>query len=138
MGSHMTTIQHAYFLFCLLVIDLLTIRLIRKLLRDFLRSKKNKHAINILHNSQPLKNRITLDYIYPLLKHNQKAFRGYRRLYLIVVLSEIPQFIVVLLLYLFLADYAIIAVLAFAGIKIIVYVIVRANFDANMVSIYRK
>lgn len=134
----MTTIQHTYFLFCLLAIDLLTIRLIRKLLRDFMRSKKNKHVINRLHDSQPLKSRLALDYIYPLLKHNQKAFQGYHRLYLIIVLSAIPQYVVILLLYLFLTDYAIFAVFAFTGIKIIVYVIVRANFDANMVSIYRK
>ena len=134
----MKVYQHIYFVLCLFAIDCITIRIIRKLLRDFLRSKKNKWAMYRLHESQSLESRITLDYIYPLLKRNQTAFVRYRRLYLLVLYSVVPQYLIILLLYLTITNYAVFAIFIFGAIKIIIYIIVRANFDGTMVSVYRK
>ena len=134
----MTNLQYIYFLSCLIAIDLITVRLLRKLLRDFLRSKKNKQHINRLHASQPILNRIKLDYIYPLLKHNQTAFKVYHRLYLIGLIFALPQYLILSVLYAFSACVAGCTMLALGIVKIVLYLIIRSNFDANMVSVYRK
>ena len=134
----MTVYQHLYFLCCLLIIDLFTLRILRKLLRDFLRSKKNKQKMNELYKSQPLQSRLLLDYIYPLLRHNQEAFLRYYKLHLAVLYSEVPQYLLILVLYFLLSNYAIFVVFIFGGIKIVIWLIVRSAFDANMVSVYRQ
>ena len=134
----MTYFQHIYFFCCLLAVDLITIRILRKLLRDFLRSKKNKHALEQLHFSRSRKERISLSYIYPLLKRNQTAFSWYYKLYLAVLYTILPQYLIIGLLYGSLGNSTIYAIFIFGGIKIVIYFLVRGNFDANMVSIYRK
>lgn len=134
----MTIYQHLFFLVCLLLIDLMTIRLIRKLLLDFLRSKKNKKTADRLYRSQPLKSRITLDYIYHLLKHDQRAFRQHHILYIFLLISAIPQYLIMAVLYWLQGDPAIFAVFLFGTIKIILYFFIRSYFDGNNVSIYRR
>ena len=133
----MTILQHIFMGICLFAIDVITVKIIRKLLRDFLRTKKNKWAMYELYQSQPLKSRITLDYIYPRLKRNQKAFVRYRKLYFCLLYTLIPQYLVILMLYLLIGDNAVFALLTFMAIKIIIYIIVRSNFDGLMISIYR-
>ncbi len=130
--------QHIYFLFCLVAVDLMTIRILRKLLQDFLRSKKNKKVVNRIYRSQSFKSRVTLDYIYPLLRRNQTAFQRYHKLYLIILITAIPQYLVIAFLYILFSEQALLSIFIFGGSKIIVYLFVRANFDANMVSIFRR
>lgn len=134
----MTFTQFVFFFFSLVSVDLITIRIMRKLLLDFLRSKKNKTKMRELYLSQPLQNRITLNYISTLLKHNQKAFLLYHRLYLVFLFSTVPLYVLLILMYLLLEHLVIFMILALIVAKIIIYVIVRSNFDGSMVSIYRK
>ena len=134
----MTGLQHIYFVCCLIAVDLITMRLLRKLLRDFLRSKKNKRQIIQLHASQPMANRIKLDYIYPLLKHNQRAFKFYHRLYLSMLLMALPEYLILGILCVLVDHIAVYIILTLGIVKIVFYLVIRSNFDANMVSIYRK
>lgn len=134
----MPYLQPIYFLLCLLAIDLITLRLLRKLLRDFLRTKKNKQEMRQLHTSQPMRKRILLDYIYPLLKHNHRVFLFYHRLYLSVLFLSLAQYPILAVLYSLIARIALYITLALGIGKLLLYFIIRANFDANMVSIYRK
>lgn len=131
-------IQQIYFFCSLCLMDAITIRLSRKLLFDFLRNRSNKNRMHALYELQPLKSKLTLDYIYPLLKDNKKAFLRYRRLYLLLIYSAAPQYLAVFLMYFLHAEYAIFIVWMFIGIKIVIFIILRSNFDGNMVSIFRK
>ena len=59
----MTHFQFGYFILILVLMDLIILRTLRKLLRDFLRSKKNKWEMYQLYASQSFKSRLLLDYI---------------------------------------------------------------------------
>ena len=130
--------DHVYFILCLIIMDLLTIKINRKLLLDFLRSKKNKWKMRELHTAQTIRSRVTLDYIYPLLKKNKKAFARYRRLYLINLFFAIPQYLMIIVLHLVAQGLAVFLVLSLIVIKIIIYIVIRSNFDGLMASVYRN
>ncbi len=85
-----------------------------------------------------MSNRIKLDYIYPLLKHNLRAFKFYHRLYLVILFFALPQYLILGVLYVFIDRIAVYIILALGIVKIVLYLTIRSNFDANMVSIYRK
>ena len=133
----MTYFQFGYFILILVLMDLIILRTLRKLLRDFLRSKKNKWEMYQLYASQSFKSRLLLDYIYQHLKKNQKPFIKFHRFYLFYLVAIVPQYIVIVLTYCLLHQTSIFTWVLLA-IKVIVYFVIRSYFDGNMVSIYRK
>ena len=130
--------DHIYFLLSLFMMDLLTIKINRKLLLDFLRSKKNKWKMRELHATQTIGSRVTLDYIYPLLKKNKKAFVRYRKLYLMNLYFAVPQYLIILALYFIVGSCTVFLVLSLLAVKIVIYIVIRSNFDGLMASVYRK
>ncbi len=127
-----------YFDFALLVLDFITIADLREFLTDFLVVKRNvKHAREI-HRSQPLKDRITLNYIASNIKKYTKEFSAYHRIYLSVLYTLIPQYIILIICNCIWKMKSMYVVGVFAAVKLIICLIIRLNVDANRISIYRQ
>ena len=131
----MMTIVLLLFIF-LLISDNLIINHLRQLLRAFLSSKENK-AIAI-HRKQCRKDRITMDYIEPLLKRNIKPFRKWHKFYKFNLFELIPQYIILTILFVFLEENLRFVLYGLCFIKYIISSVVRMQFDSSFVSRYVK
>lgn len=127
-----------YFDICMLAIDFITIRSLRKFLIDFLRIKKNKKSVGKIYAEQTPESKVTLSFIKPLLKTHASIFNRYQRLYLIILYSIVPQYLIIISCNVLLELRSTYVVIFFAAIKLIIYFIVRFNTDANRASLYRK
>lgn len=124
--------------FGLLVLDLVTIADLRKFLTDFLAVKRNVKRAKEIHEAQPLKDRITLNYISSHIKKYVKKFTAYHRLYLAVLYTLIPQYIILIICNLIWEMKSIYVLGGFAAIKLIICIMIRLNVNANGISIYRQ
>ena len=127
-----------YMLFMLALVDCIVIRELRSFLWDFLmiRNTRDRMKRNLMKQSR--KDRITLSYIEPLLKKNQKPFRWWHGLYLCVIYSLIPQYVFVFIIGIVFTKWYVSTVILFGIIKILIYYAVRINMDASSVSKYSK
>ena len=83
--------------FAIVLFDVLIVSDARRLLLDFLIGQRNRKNARKIHSEQSFKNKIHMGYIQPMLKKNKEAFRKYHILYLAIIYSLIPQYIVVCL-----------------------------------------
>ena len=83
-------------IFLLILLDSSVIRDLRSFLWDFLMIRRNRGGMKKNLMKQSRKDRITLSYIEPLLKKNQKPYRIWHSLYLWVIYSLIPQYVLLL------------------------------------------
>lgn len=127
-----------YLDFVMLILDSVTICSLRRFLLDFLMIKRNRKSVKKAHTEQSIKNRITLNYIKPLLKQNISEFSLYHKVYIVVLATLVPQYIILIACNVILGLKSIYAIGFFAAIKLIICVVIRLNVDSNMVSIYRK
>lgn len=127
-----------YFDFGLLVLDLVTIADLRKFLTDFLAVKRNVKRAKEIHEAQPLKDRITLNYISSYIKKYVKEFTAYHRLYLAVLYTLIPQYIILIVCNIVWKMKSMYVLGGFAAVKLMICIWIRLNVDANGISIYRQ
>ena len=90
-------------LICLVLVLLNVITIIdaRILLFDFMIGRRNRKSARKIHKEQSFKDRITMGYIYPMLKKNTVEFKWYHTLYLNVLYTIVPQCAVVVLVGMF-------------------------------------
>lgn len=127
-----------YFDCAMLILDFVTIADLRKFLLDFLYVKKSKKNISQIYYAQSTGQRITLSFIKQYLKKYVREFSFFHRLYLTVLYTLVPQYIVIILSNYFLGLKSIYILCCFAFLKLVVCVLVRINVDSNRVSIYRE
>ena len=116
---------------CILIVDL------RKLVYSFLLSKRNIAGAKKIHKAQTKIKRILLSYIkeyaiYP------KHFNFFYRMWVLVLISLIPQYIIGFTVYLVSYYASIILYGVFIMVKIILSVIVYINFNSDRVSRFDK
>lgn len=127
-----------YFDFGLFLLDIVTIADLRHFLIDFLVVKRNlKHAREI-HRTQSLKDRITLSYISCYLKKYGKEFTAYHRLYLAVIYTLVPQYMILIICNCIWKLRSMYVLGAFAAVKLIICMIIRLNVNSSGISIYRQ
>ena len=122
----------------MLVLDLVTISELRRFLLDFLRVKKSRKSTNRIYNTHPMKERITLSFIKDHLKKYLSEFTRYHKLYLAVIYTIIPQYIILSICNVLMGMKSIYVLGVFACFKLSISFIVRIHTDANRVSVYRK
>ena len=127
-----------YFDISLIAIDLIIIRTIRKFLIDFLRTKRNKKSAAKIYAMQSEEDKITLAFIKPLLSVHVTAFTAYQKLYMALLYTLIPQYLIVILCNVFLKQNSIFVIAVFGAIKIGIYFFIKLHTDANGASIYRR
>lgn len=112
---------------------LLTVR-IRSLVYSFLLSKRNLKGAKKIHKNQSFISKITLSYIkdhaiYP------KDFSLWHTVWMIHIISILPQYLSLLLIHVFFADYLIASLAVIGIIKLVLMFVVRAQFSFSMPSI---
>lgn len=124
--------------FAMLMMDKVTVSELRHFLLDFLRSRKNKKAIQELYNQQNGHGKITLDFIQPRLRRYQKQFAMFHRIYKAVLYTLIPQYLIIIACNVLLEGKSIYAVGFFFAVKLLIGAYIRSYQDASRVSVFRK
>ena len=127
-----------YFDCVMLILDIVTISDLRKFLLDFLRAKKSRSNSDHIYAIQPLRDKITLSFIKAHLKKYIKEFNAFHRMYMGVIYTLIPQYVILITSNVLMGMESMYVVCFFAVVKLIVCFLVRINVDSNRVSIYRK
>ena len=127
-----------YFDCAMMILDLVTIIGLRRFLLDFLRVKKNRNNVNTIYANQSLYNKITLSFIKEHLKNYIKAYKVFHKLYLGVIYTIIPQYMILVVCNILMGLHSVYVLGFFAIVKIVICFIIRINVDSNRISIYRK
>ena len=116
--------------FILVLSDLIVFSSWRRFLQDFLIGNKSRKSARKIYAQQPVKGKILLDYIEPLLEFNQDIFKVYYHIYVCMVVTVIPQYIISLVLLLFFKGFAgyFLGIMSF--FKIVLFLVVRVQCDA--------
>ena len=127
-----------YFNCAMVILDFLTISELRKFLLDFLRVDKSRNNANRAYKTQSLREKITLSFIKGHLKKYIREFGIFHRIYMAVVCTLIPQYIILIASNILLGMKSMYILCFFAVVKLIICFLVRINVDSNRISIYRK
>lgn len=122
----------------MLILDLVTISDLRKFLLDFLRAKKSRKNADQVYTTQSVSDRITLSFIKAHLKKYIKEFTTYHRMYIVVLYTLIPQYIILIVCNVLMGIKSMYILGFFASIKLIINFILWINTDSNRMSIYGK
>lgn len=118
--------------------DIIIISDARRLLLDFLIGQRNrKNAIKI-HSEQTFKNRVNMGYIQPMLRKYQKTFKKYHILYLSILYSLIPQYLVSILSCFLAPDVAKYILGTFLVIRLLLAVFYRLELGPQRISVYAQ
>ena len=80
-----------------LLLDLINLWEGRDLLFDFLIGRRNRESAKKIHGEQNRWDRLTMNYIAPMLKKHKKEFRRFHMLYKILLYSLAPRYFVLVL-----------------------------------------
>lgn len=121
----------------LLLVDWLLIVILRDLVLQFFNSRGNRKKKKLLHSKQSFWDRVSLNYIRPMLRKNLYYFDIFHRLYLVLIIIFIPQYILLLILLLLVRKAALVTLLLLCAVKMVMFIIVRFQFDSHWVSKYK-
>lgn len=118
--------------------DELVIYHFRELLLSFLMSKHNRKKAQRIHKEQPIRDRITMAYIGPMLQKNTQQYYFYQRLYIADLVTLIPQYLLILLFHFLLGNGVWIPLCVVSAIKGLLFLFLRFQFNAHHISRYDK
>lgn len=122
----------------LLLIDSLTVDILRWFLRDFLIGQRNRKSARKIYEAQSPKDRFTLGFIRNHLTRYQKDFKIYHRIYMAELYSLIPQFIIAILCNILLWEKSIYVTGGFIVVKMLLNASIRVQMDGSKRSKYRR
>ncbi len=122
--------------FILLLSDLIVLSSWRKFLQDFLTGNKNRKSARKIYAQQTIKGKILLDYIDSLLEFNQDIFKAYYRIYVCMVVTVIPQYVISIVLLIFFKEFSGYFLGLVSFFKIVLFLVVRFQRDASRNSKY--
>lgn len=123
-----------------LLTDILNVYAIRRLLLDFLIGARNRKNAYTIHEQQTAKDRITLSYIEPLLKKRKQEFLYFYKFYRVLLWFIMLQLVILIIIIgVFQTEKISRIILCIsAAINFVIFIILRAQFDASWVSQYAK
>jgi len=121
----------------LFIVDSILICISRELVLSFFISRGNRKRKKLLHSKQSLLNRVSLNYIRPMLRKNLYYFDAFHRLYLVLIIIFIPQYILLLFLLFLVRKVVLISLLLLSVVKMVLLIIVRCQFDSHWISKYK-
>lgn len=124
--------------FALINLDFLTVFELRSFLLQFTGKSKNRKKFRQIYETKTTIEKITLSFIEQMLKRDKGAFRFFKRMYVFVLVTLFPQYILFSLFVSLMPRYSIQALIFFSVIKIVICLIVRFHVDSNGVSVYRR
>ena len=99
----------------------------RTLLISFLHTKRNEKGAMKIHKAQTRKNRLLLSYIKDYAVY-EKEFRFFYKIWIIFLITLIPQYVSVIVANFFSIKVALIMIWIFVFIKSVVLIILRSQF----------
>ena len=122
----------------LVLLDSLAVQALRRFLMDFLIGQRNMKSARKIHAQQSLRDRITLSYIPSYLKRYASQFRFHHRVYLALLFTLVPQYLLVIISALLFGDGVRSALYVFCGIKLLLLVAIRLQVDSSLRSVYAR
>ena len=126
----------AYFLF--LFMDILILFDGRRVLFDFLIGRRNRKSAKKIHGEQTDWDRLTMNYIEPMLKKHKKEFRRFHVLYKVLLYSLVPRFFALGLAHILFTNIVWYIYGSYFAIQIGVSAIYRVVLGANRRSVYAQ
>ena len=125
----MVEIKICFFILTVLL-DISLTEQIRRLVYSFLLTKRNLKGAKKIHEKQSFVSKITLSYIkdyaiYP------KDFSLWHTVWMIHIISILPQYLSLLLIHVFFADYLIASLVVIGTIKFVLMIVVRSQFSSS-------
>ena len=120
----------------LVLFDIILTNKMRALVYSFLLSKHNLKSARKIHSKKSFLSKITLSYIkdYSIFP---KDFSLWHTVWMIHIISILPQYLSLLLIHVFFADYLIVSLAVIGIIKLILLFVVRSQFSITMPSVSR-
>ena len=122
----------------LALLDAIAISSLRRLLYDFLIGAENRKTARDIYSQQSLKDRVFLGFIKSFLKSHRLAFNVYHWIYLVELVSLVPQYVILLAVYMLYGMQNNVLIFSLIAIKGLLCLIIRFQVDSLMRSRYRK
>lgn len=122
----------------LALFDTVAISSLRRFLNDFLIGALNRRTARKIYSQQNLKDRILLGFIKSSLKGNISVFKVYHWIYLVELVSLVPQYTILFTVYLLYDTQNEYPVFLLIAIKGLICLIIRFQVDSLMRSRYRN
>lgn len=122
----------------LVLLDTIAIRSLRRFLYDFLIGAGNRKTARKIYRQRSLKDRVFLGFIKSFLKSHRSVFDVYHWIYLVELVSLVPQYATLLAVYVLYGVQNNILIFSLIAVKGLLCLMVRFQVDSLMRSRYRN
>lgn len=122
----------------LVLLDTIAISSLRRFLYDFLIGAGNRKTARKIYRQRSLKDRVFLGFIKSFLKSHRSVFDVYHWIYLMELVSLIPQYAILLAVYVLYGVQNNILIFSLIAVKGLLCLVIRFQVDSLMRSRYRN
>ena len=122
----------------LVLLDTIVISSLRRFLYDFLIGAGNRKTARKIYRQRSLKDRVFLGFIKSFLKSHRSVFDVYHWIYLVELVSLVPQYAILLAVYVLYGVQNNILIFSLIAVKGLLCLMVRFQVDSLMRSRYRN
>ncbi len=122
----------------LVLLDTIAISSLRRFLYDFLIGAGNRKTAGKIYRQRSLKDRVFLGFIKSFLKSHRSVFDVYHWIYLVELVSLVPQYATLLAVYVLYGVQNNILIFSLIAVKGLLCLMVRFQVDSLMRSRYRN
>ena len=122
----------------LVLLDTIAISSLRRFLYDFLIGAGNRKTARKIYRQRSLKDRVFLGFIKSFLKSHRSVFDVYHWIYLVELVSLVPQYAILLAVYVLYGVQNNILIFSLIAVKGLLCLMVRFQVDPLMRSRYRN
>ena len=122
----------------LVLLDTIAISSLRRFLYDFLIGAGNRKTARKIYRQRSLKDRVILGFIKSFLKSHRSVFDVYHWIYLVELVSLVPQYAILLAVYVLYGVQNNILIFSLIAVKGLLCLVIRFQVDSLMRSRYRN
>ena len=122
----------------LVLLDTIAISSLRRFLYDFLIGAGNRKTARKIYRQRSLKDRVFLGFIKSFLKSLRSVFDVYHWIYLMELVSLVPQYAILLAVYVLYGVQNNILIFSLIAVKGLLCLVIRFQVDSLMRSRYRN
>lgn len=131
-------VLYVVLLVLLVLLDTIAISSLRRFLYDFLIGAGNRKTAGKIYRQRSLKDRVFLGFIKSFLKSHRSVFDVYHWIYLVELVSLVPQYATLLAVYVLYGVQNNILIFSLIAVKGLLCLMVRFQLDSLMRSRYRN
>ena len=131
-------VLYVVLLVLLVLLDTIAISSLRRFLYDFLIGAGNRKTARKIYRQRSLKDRVFLGFIKSFLKSHRSVFDVYHWIYLMELVSLVPQYAILLAVYVLYGVQNNILIFSLIAVKGLLCLVIRFQVDSLMRSRYRN